>query len=83
MSKILKWGETIYLNISLIDYELWKESDGHQFHQYQQNEQSPLIITERAEHKNTTTCDIRNPGSVLGQTQYVTWSLSYLLTVEV
>ena len=28
---------------------LWKESlnsDGHQFHQYQQNKQSPLILTE-------------------------------------
>ena len=32
----------------------WKEnlnSDGHQFHQYQQNEQSPLILTELTEHK--------------------------------
>jgi hypothetical protein len=29
--------------------ELWKESlnsDGHQFHQYKQNEQSPLVLTE-------------------------------------
>jgi hypothetical protein len=29
--------------------QLWKESlssDGHQFHQYQQNEQSPLILAE-------------------------------------
>jgi hypothetical protein len=33
---------------------LWKESlnsDGHKFHQYQQNEQSPLILTELTEHK--------------------------------
>jgi hypothetical protein len=33
---------------------LGKESlnnDGHQFHQYQQNEQSPLILTELTEHK--------------------------------
>jgi hypothetical protein len=26
-------------------------SDGNQFHQYQQNEQSPLILTEPTEHK--------------------------------
>jgi len=26
-------------------------SDGHQFHQYQQNKQSPLILTELTEHK--------------------------------
>ena len=25
-------------------------SDGHQFHQYQQNEQSPLILTDHSEH---------------------------------
>ena len=33
---------------------LWKESlnsDSHQFHQYQQNKQSPLILTEVTEHK--------------------------------
>jgi hypothetical protein len=32
---------------------LWKESlnsDGHQFHQYQQNEQSTLILSEFTEH---------------------------------
>jgi hypothetical protein len=28
-------------------------SDGHQFHQYQQNEQSPLTLTELTEHKVT------------------------------
>ena len=41
----------IYLNKSSL---LWKESlnsDGHQFHQYQQNEESPLIPTELTEHK--------------------------------
>jgi hypothetical protein len=46
--------------------DLWKERlnrDGHQFHQYQQNKQSPLILTELTQHKN----DVRNPGSVLGQ----------------
>jgi hypothetical protein len=26
-------------------------TDGHQFHQYQQNKQSPLILTELTEHK--------------------------------
>jgi hypothetical protein len=37
-------------------YELWKESlnrDGYQFHQYQQNEQSSLILIELNEHKKT------------------------------
>ena len=38
-------------------------SDGHQFHQYQQNEQSPLTSNYYiGAYKNTTTCDIRNPG---------------------
>ena len=46
---------------------LWKESlnsDGQQFHQYQQNDQSPLT-----EHKKKllTTYDVGNPGSGLGQ----------------
>ena len=53
------------------------------FDQYQQNEQSPLILTELTEHNKTTTNDIRNPSPVLGQTQYFTCPLSYLLTVEV
>ena len=48
-------------------------SDGHQFHQYQQNEQSitsHLILTELTEHKTkTTTYDVDNSGSGLGQTQ--------------
>jgi len=33
---------------------VWKESlnsDGQQFHQYQQNQQPPLILTELTEHK--------------------------------
>jgi hypothetical protein len=29
-----------------------RNSDGHQFHQYQQNEQSLLILIKLAEHKN-------------------------------
>ena len=40
---------------------LWKESlnsDGHQFHQYQQNKQSPLILTELTEHKKIPQHDL-------------------------
>jgi hypothetical protein len=54
-------------SMNLKIYEtLWKESlnsDGHQFHLYQQNVQSSLILTELTEHKKTTTCDIGNPCS--------------------
>jgi hypothetical protein len=39
-------------------------SDGHQFHQYQQSE--PLILIELVEHKKTTTYDVGNPGPGLG-----------------
>jgi hypothetical protein len=42
-------------------------SDGHQFHQYQQNEQLSLIITELTENKPQH--DIGNGGPGLGQTQ--------------
>ena len=28
-----------------------KNSNGHEFHQYQQNERAPLILTELTEHK--------------------------------
>ena len=42
-------------------------SDGHQFHQYQQNEQLSLIITELTE--NRPQYDIGNRGPGLGQTQ--------------
>ena len=41
-------------------------SDGHQFHQYQQNEQSPLTSPELTEHTKTMTYDVRNPGPDLG-----------------
>ena len=48
-------------NIILLKDSL--NSDGHQFHQYQENEQSPLIRT-----LNTTpTCDVGNPGHDLWQ----------------
>ena len=62
---------------------LGNEGDGHPFHQYQQSEQSPLILIELTEHKKTTTNNVKNPSPVLGQTQYFTRPLGYLLTVEV
>ena len=34
--------------------KLWKQSinsDGHQFHQHEQNKQSPLMLTQLTEHK--------------------------------
>jgi hypothetical protein len=37
------------------NFALWKDklnSGGHQFQQYQQNEQSPLILIELTQHKN-------------------------------
>jgi hypothetical protein len=43
-------------------------SDSQQFHQYQQNEQSPLTSHIGTDTKNTTTYDIGNPGPCLGQT---------------
>jgi hypothetical protein len=39
-------------------------SDGYQFHQYQQNKQSPLTLTELTEHNKTTTYDVGNPGKL-------------------
>jgi hypothetical protein len=63
--------------------------NGHQFHQYQQSEQSPLnsdghqfhqyqqseplILIELVEHKKTTTYDVGNPGPGLGQAQTCGW----------
>ena len=50
---------------------LWIESlnsDGQQFHQYQQNEQSPLTLRQWTQ-KKTMTYDIGNPGSGLRQEQ--------------
>ena len=49
----------------------WKESlnnDGQQFHQYQQDEQSPLIITHLTQ-KEITTYDVGNLCPGLGQSQ--------------
>jgi hypothetical protein len=36
--------------------------DSHQFHQYQQNKQAPLILTKLTEHIKTMTCDVEHPG---------------------
>ena len=44
-------------------------SDGQQFHQYQQNEQSPLTLTHYT--KKPLTYDIENTCSSLGQAQIV------------
>jgi hypothetical protein len=45
-------------------------SDGHQFHQYQQNEQSPLILTDLNEHpKKPRHINVGNPGPGLRQAQ--------------
>ena len=51
---------------------IWQKSvniDGHQLHQYQHNEQSPLILIELAEHKTTTTYDAGSSGLCFGQVQ--------------
>jgi hypothetical protein len=48
-----------------IFYERKLKSNGQQFHQYQQNEQS--LLTEYK--KSTTTYDVGNSGPALGQTQ--------------
>ena len=45
----------IMKSTTTVQHTLWKESFkkwyGHTFYQYQQNEQSPLILTELTEHK--------------------------------
>lgn len=49
---------------------LWKESlnsEGYTFHQYRQNEQSPLIITELTEHQKEHAYNVGHLGSGLGQ----------------
>jgi hypothetical protein len=44
-----------------------KSLNAHQLNQYQQSEQSPLILTKLAEHKKNTAYDVRNPGPYVGQ----------------
>ena len=46
----VNWHKYIAKNILLIMKENLN-SDDHQFHQYQQNKQLPLILTELTEHK--------------------------------
>jgi hypothetical protein len=60
-------------------YETSLNWDGQQFHQYQQNEQSPLILTELTEHKKITSYDIRNPE--MWQGYAVQWGPKYMIVV--
>jgi hypothetical protein len=46
--------------LGLIILNLLKENDDHPFRQYQQNEQSPLILIELTEHQKGH--DVGNPG---------------------
>ena len=49
--------------------QFWKESlnsDSHHFHQYQQSEQSPLILAYWTQTM-ATTYDVGNPAPDLGQ----------------
>ena len=57
--------ELSYIKIPL-RYTL--DNEYYQCHQYQQNEQSPLILTHWTQNK-TTTNDVGNPGPGLGQSQ--------------
>jgi hypothetical protein len=45
-------------------------SDDQQFHKYQQNKQSPLILTELTKHKKDHKCDVGIPCPGLGQAQH-------------
>jgi len=57
---------------NITNINLWKEnlnSYGQQFHQYQQNEQSPLTSNRWKFKKKIMTYGIGNPGPGLGQTQ--------------
>jgi hypothetical protein len=60
-------GSLHLLNTSIMKKTF--NSDSQQFYQYQQNEQSPLILNELAKHKKTTTYDLGNPGPKLRQAQ--------------
>jgi len=46
-------------------------SDGLQFYQYQQNQQSPL--TQITKYKQTTTYDVGNSSPALGQAHKCGW----------
>jgi hypothetical protein len=57
-----------------------KSLNAHQLNQYQQSEQSPLILTKLAEHKKSTTYDVRNPGPYVGGIKPVNGILTLLIT---
>jgi hypothetical protein len=75
---------TMVLNTITLTPQLRKESlisDGHQFHQYQQN----VTITSHLNSlntKKTTTCDIGNPGPGLKQCLYYTEAISFIDAVN-
>ena len=55
--------------IELLHCQYYKKvlnSNGHQFHKYQQHEQSSLILIELTEHTKKQKYVIRNPGPWLG-----------------
>ena len=58
---------SILINKHKTDWNL--NSDGNQFQQYQQNEQSSLILTELTENKKAMTYDVGNPNPGLQQAQ--------------
>ena len=69
----MKLGKMWLFHLQKIDI-LWKESlnsDGHQFHQYQQDERSSFILAELTVQNTslTTTYDVGNLGFGLGQEQ--------------
>ena len=51
---------TLMTRKSCTSYEKSLNSDGNYFHKYQQNDQSPLNLTELNENKKTRTCDVEN-----------------------
>ena len=61
--------ESLYGPLSKLEStKLWKKSL-QQFHQYQQNKQSPLILTHSTQKKRTMTYNAGNPSPGLGQVQ--------------
>jgi hypothetical protein len=53
---------------------------GHIFHQYEQNQQSPIISTELIGHEKTTVYIVGNACQVLGQSHNVAVHLGKLPT---
>ena len=48
-------------------------SDGQQYHQYQQNEQPPLNSAQIIENELDHTCDVDNAHHYLGHSQKYCW----------